>query len=84
MVVVCSHMAERKSVMRYVFIFKDGRALTFADEQGACEWLMEVFPVIWPETVLREEGEHTWERVVPEIQWSASDRKYRVTWQYYT
>ena len=69
--------------MRYVFILKDDRALVF-DEVGAKEWLMEVFPANWPIIVLRQEGEHTWERIVPELVWSNSARKYVINWQYYT
>lgn len=68
--------------MRHIFILKDGRAFVF-DEKGAAEWLLEVFPVNWPVTVLREEGEHTWERIVPELVWSNSQRKYVIEWQYF-
>lgn len=68
--------------MRYVFILKDGRVPVF-DEEGANEWLMEVFSVNWPVTVLCEEGEHTWVRMVPELVWSNSQRKYVIEWQYF-
>lgn len=70
-------------MIRHVFIMKDGRALVFADQKGASEWLKEVFPVNWPETVLREEGEHTWERLVPSYVWCNSEKRSDIVWQYY-
>lgn len=69
--------------MRYVFILNDGRAVAFANNGAAEEYLTEIFPANWPKTILREEGEMTWERVVPELVWSSSQRKHVIEWSYY-